>query len=162
MARLQFSLLIADADDDTRRMNVWTNYDTAATHLIDLAADLEMLWDAVRNVVMGRCVGADIHYHVDIGDWTNQGYNNEADIQEMAQITLGNNSGNRAVVNLPTFDEYWLVNSGAGKVLDVTQASVTNLFTILTEDSANGGINATDSHGVDMSRVISAVQRFAE
>jgi len=162
MAKLLFSLLIADADDDTRRMNVWTNYEPNGTHLVDLSQDIEMLWDAVRNIVLGRIVGADITFHVDIADWTQQGYNVEADIQEMAQITLGNHLGNRAIVNIPTFDEFWLVNAGAGKVLDQTQASVTGLFAILTEDSANGGINATDSHGVDMSRVISAVQRFAE
>jgi len=160
MARLQFSLLIADADDETRRMNVWTEWVAATTNLTDLSAALELLWDAVRNVTTGRLVGADVRFLVDIGDWTNQGYNNESDIQEMARITLGDALRNRAVVNIPTFDEFWLVNSGAGKALDQTQFAVTELLLVLTEDSAGGGINAADSHGVDMSRVISAVQEF--
>jgi hypothetical protein len=83
-----------------------------------------------------------------------------SDVQEKAKFFFRTSGGHRTHLSIPTFEETFFENAGAGKLVDRTDADVAILASILTEDTSNGGINATDSHGNDIVEFLYGEQFF--
>ena len=155
------TLSIQDADGQISPVSVYVSQDGLTTEA-DLIADyLEPLWDAVRPLVTGVLVDAFVTVQADISGFTNNTPTALSDIQEKALFTFRSAGGNRPVtLSLPTIKESIFTLSGAGFAVDDTNSDVAVFTVLMTEDLGSAGINATDSHGVDLVQYMKGIQYF--
>jgi hypothetical protein len=159
MAQIRLKYLIGDADDDEYPLHLYTTQDNGLG-LGDMQTLALAGWNKIRPVIRGSLAGVEAAQIIDFSGWTNQ-YFVDSDIEEQVLLTLGSaNPRWNSFLTIPTINELLLTNSGAGKELDVTLAAVTAFYTMLTEGIYSGGLGVTDSHGVDITRVVKSIQRF--
>ncbi len=155
------SLTVADANDTKSVITVYTSDDVGAT-VADLLADyVTVLWDAIRPLISGVLVDASVAVKMDISGLANNTPSVLSDVEEKAIFTMRPCGGLRASkLSLPTIKESVFVNSGAGEEVDLTNADVIAFFAVMESGVVDGGINATDSHGTDICKVIYGEQSF--
>jgi len=83
-----------------------------------------------------------------------------SDVQEKLLMNFATRFGQSFSISIPTLDETVLTLSGAGKEPDLSNASILALIALMTEDISNGGVDATDMHGEDITRYIDGHQKF--
>ena len=161
MPKVLVTLFIRDGDNDVGKVHAYIAYDTAV-HFGDLSPDyVEPLWDAVRPLITGQLIRATVIVDVDVDDYTNNAYSAISDVQEKAVfVFLPCLSTKPVLVTLPTVKETIFTLAGAGKEVDLTNADVTIFTVLMTEALGSGGINAKDSHDVDLCRFREAYQVF--
>jgi len=123
---------IADADGDQSVISIPVNFlDT-----LDGAALLyavEYGWDIIRPLLNGTLVNAGITIQMDISTFTVAAAAAISDVQEKAEFVFRAVGGFIKRISLPAFIETFFTSSGAGKLVDVTQAEVTAFNTLVTD-----------------------------
>lgn len=161
MAMAIISLVIRGTTTDTSIVSVFVSVDPGDT-VESLTADYALvLWDVIRPIITGVLVDVNITIKPDFSGWTNNTPTLFADVQEKADFRLRTCANDRLVrLSLPTISETIFENSGRGKLVDATNADVQAFYYVMSSALVDGGINATDSHGIDICSVISGEQLF--
>lgn len=160
---LQFFFTIADADNDVSTITI--NADDAAG--MNYAEAIENAWAIINPLVNGQLVSAGVTVKVDIADFTNAAAAAISDVQEKAEFIFRSVDQFKASISLPTFVETFFVNSGAGKLVDLTQSAVIAFIDMVTggiEDNAGTPVvsNPTTSHGEDLFALVEARQAWGK
>lgn len=159
MAHIRLTFTIGDADGDEYPLRIYTEQDNGLS-LGDMQALALAGWNKIRPCIRGTLMNVEASQVVDFSGWTNQFFS-DSDIEEQVLITLGTASRKwTSFLTIPTINELLLVNSGAGKELDITNATVITLYTMLTEGIFDNGLGVTDSHWIDITRVLKSEHRF--
>lgn len=163
MSTMLVTLTAADADNDLSTIQVYVDRDDGATVAELMTLYVEPLWDAVRPLITGVLVDAQIAVNADISTFTNNSPSALSDVQEKARfVFLTAPPRHPFSVSLPTADETIFGLSGAGALVDVTNSDVLAFTVLMTEDIGSGGINAVTSHGEDLSVFDIGLQNFRE
>lgn len=157
------SLSLQDSDGDTSPVSAYVNAGDGDT-IESLSEDYaQVLWDVVRPLVNGVLVGVNVSFAADFSGWTNNSPATISDVEEKAVFTLRVCGGLRPVkFTLPTVKESIFENSGAGKIVDTTNADYVDFAYALENGVVDGGIGMTDSHGADICGVIVGEQFFGK
>lgn len=149
---------IADADGDESVISIPVEFvDTLEG--ASLAFAVEYGWDIINPLLNGTLLRAGITIEMDIAGFTNAAANVLSDVQEKAEFVFHAVGGFIKRISLPTFIETFFTGSGAGKEVDITQASVTAFNTLIT-DGFEEALVSTDpllpvtDHGEDIDAFI--------
>jgi len=146
------NLTIEDADGDKSIIPI----DFSGAFTGDIDGLIENAWAIINPLVNGQLVDASVTISADISSLTNAAAAAIADVQEKAEFIFTDVSNQfRKSITLPTFIETFFTSSGAGKVVDVTQAAVTAFITMMTGGWDDGGgtpvtVTPTTSHFEDL------------
>jgi hypothetical protein len=155
------TLSLQDSDGDTSPVSI--NIDAGEGDTIDSLSEdyAQVLWDVIRPLVNGVLVAVNVSFKADFSGWTNNTPVTISDVEEKAVFSLRVCGGSRPVrFTLPTVKESIFENSGAGKLVDVTNSDYSALAYVLYSGVVDGGIGATDSHGSDICGVLFGEQFF--
>lgn len=164
MSVVKFTYTVMDKDGDKSpvffRANVPTN--TTVSGLNGTYA--KPFWDVVTNLCFGTLEGVSINIEPPWRDWNNLRSVAAviSDVEEKALFTFGTPLGNLVHMQIPTFYENYFTNSGAGKIVDLSNADILAFIALMTEGVGSGGLDAVDLHGTDISRFKTAVQWFGK
>lgn len=155
------SLSLQDSDGDTSPVSAYVNAGEGDT-IDSLSEDYaRVLWDAVRPLVNGVLVGVNVSFTTDFSAWTNNTPATISDVEEKAVFSLKVCGGSRPVrLSLPTAKESIFTNSGAGKLVDITNSDYVAFAHVLESGVVDDGIGMTDSHGNDICGVLFGEQFF--
>lgn len=158
------TLIIQDADGDTSSVSVYVGESQGGgdqTESYYFGVLLRPLWLAIKPLINGVLVDARVTISYGLDDFFNSTYDVYSDVQEKCQFLFMTSPPRHLVqINLPTIKESIFSGSGASKEVDRTNSDVQAFIVLMTEDVTNGGINATDSHGQDISLISDAKQVF--
>src|SRR4030043_195428 len=135
MPTAKMTYTIEDADGETFpiHVNVYiSNLVTAQEIFTDQA---ERLWDVIRPLITGVLtdIAVTLDYNENLDGMTNNTVDVLSDVQEKAKLTFRiDGAPLPARLTLPTIDEGFFTQSGAGKILDLTDADVTAFVTAIT------------------------------
>jgi hypothetical protein len=161
---IQFFFTVEDGDGDKSTITIngsdapGMNYEEA----------IENAWAIINPLVNGHLVSAGVTVIVDISGLTNAAAAAIADVQEKAEfIFRAIDSRFKATITLPTFVETFLTNTGAGKLVDLTQAAVIAFVDMITDgiaDSAGTPVesNPTTSHEEDLFALVTAREAWGK
>lgn len=153
---------IKDGDGDPSRIELFV--DPTLITVADIPAILEAVWDLVNPLINGTLATAGITFEADISGFTNAAAAAISDVQEKAEFVFRSAAQFIKRISLPTFVETFFTNSGAGKVVDTSQAAVTNFTTMIT-DGVDVGLNTIEfqtSHGEDLETFESGFQAWGK
>jgi hypothetical protein len=155
------SLTISDANNTLSTVTAYSADDALAT-VTDLFTDyVTVFWNAVKPLITGLLVGANVGLEMDITGLSNNTYSALSDVEEKAEFVFRVGGGGKPVrMTLPTIKESIFENAGAGANVDRTNSDVVAFLAVMTFDVVDDGISATDSHGSDLTSVVSAKQLF--
>lgn len=145
---------IADADGDQSVISI----PIAFLSTLDgdaFAFAVEYGWDIINPLLNGTLVNAGITIEIEIDGFTNAAAAAIADVQEKAEFVFHAVGGYLKRISLPTFIETFFTGAGAGKEVDVTQASVTAFNTLITSGFHEALVSTepltpTTEHGEDI------------
>lgn len=161
MATNLITLTIQDGNGELSPFSVYVTQDGADTVAEILTLYALPLWDALRPIINGVLVSAQVTVQADISEWDNNTITPISDIQEKALFHFFPSGGFRALtISIPTVLESIFTLSGAGFEVDMSNADVAVFTVLMTEDLGSGGINATDSHGTPLVRAGRGIQYF--
>jgi hypothetical protein len=162
MPILRTVFTINDGDDDKATIAIRSLVDGTVT--VD---DLESVyahpaWTSVVNLITGGLLKVTCEVEIDPSGWGDLRTSPSAlsDVEEKATFKFQTVQGHEVIMTLPTVDESIFINSGAGKLVDLSNADVLAFIILMTEDLTNNGVDAVDSHGEDISRFIEGKQDF--
>jgi hypothetical protein len=157
------TLSIEDAGGDTSPVSVYVEQDGLSTET-DLSENYaHVFWDAIRPLINGVLVDVKVSIAVDFSGWTNNTPSAISDIEEKIVYKFSTYGGNRPVqVTLPTALESILENGGRGKFVDFTDSDVNHFWYVMTNHLVDGGIDATDSHGSVLKKLLFGEQSFGK
>jgi len=159
------SISIADADGDIFPVSVHVSIPDATTlaDAISLYVD-PFYFTGLGMLTLGAPVSVKLIVEPDLQPYADFGGTPPAnsDVEEKARFVFRTATGFDVSMKIPAIWEDYFSNSGAGKEIDITNAAVITFIALMTEDIANGGIDAVDSHGHDLSRFVSAKQWFGK
>lgn len=163
MAKALISITVLDGDGDKSAFRTYVNVEDGDT-VTSLTEDfVHPLWDTLLNFLTGQFVSASIEIIPDTSEWQNTNAPQaDSDIEEKAKFTFLTATRHKVILSFPTMWEGYFINDGAGKVLDPTQADVIAFGALMTNAVVDGGINATDSHGDDISIFLGGSQFFGK
>lgn len=122
-----------------------------------------VFWDVVRPLIDGVLVAVNVSIPVDFSAWDNNTPSAISDVEEKAVFTVQICGQNRPVrLSLPTVKESIFEGSGAGKLVDETNADYVLFAYVLENNVVDGGIHMTDSHGIDVCGVLFGEQSFGK
>lgn len=157
---------VADGDNDPSIISIPVAFldslDGAA-----MAFAVEYGWDIINPLLNGTLINAGITIQVDIADFTNAAAAAISDVQEKAEFVFRAVGGFIKRITLPTFIETFFTGSGAGKEVDVTQASVTAFNTLMT-DGFHEALVSTEpltpvtDHGEDITTYVEGHQAWGK
>lgn len=157
---------IADGDNEQSVISIPVEFldtlDGAA-----LAFAVEYGWDIINPLLNGTLVNCGITIQVDIAGFTNAAAATIADVQEKAEFVYRAVGGFIKRISLPTFIETFFTGSGAGKEVDITQASVTAFNTLITGGFHEALVSTepltpTTDHGEDITTFVEGHQSWGK
>lgn len=157
------TLSIQDSDGDMSPVSAYVNAGEGDT-IDSLSEDYaQVLWDVVRPLVNGVLVAVNVSFKADFSAWTNNTPATISDVEEKVVFSLRVCGGSRPVrFALPTAKESIFENSGAGKLVDVTNSDYVAFAHVLENGVVDDGIGMTDSHGSDICGVLFGEQFFGK
>jgi len=158
--KARINITVEDADGETRPVHVWCLIDDATTLSDAINSYMKFLYDNISVFVQGAMPQASLTLFPDISGFEQFNSGALSDVQEGVVLTFRTTNRTETKLTIPTFTESYLTNSGAGKILDITDADVLLFLALMTEDDTNGGINAIDFHGSDVVQYLSSEQKF--
>lgn len=161
LARL--TLTVEDADGDRAPVSAMVSIDDATTLTDAVELYLHPFFNVIYLFLQGSVVEASMSIIPDTSTFVGFGNTPTAlsDVEEKALFKFATARGVRVVeMTVPTFYEGYFVNSGAGKEVIETDTDIQAFYVLMTNGVEDGGIDAVDSHGDDISRAISGFQQF--
>ena len=152
------NLTIEDSDLDKYTITVYKNMGYSVA-LGDWETDtVEFLWDTIRPLIDGVLTKATSTVEHFAEGFTNNIVDVLSDNQERAKFTFRNYYV-EPILTLPTFKEGLFTNSGAGKVVDITDTDVAAFIAVMTD---GGGFGAMDKHGTTIDFFVKAEQAWGK
>lgn len=158
--------VVSDAKGDTSTVTVPIP-DT--TDVADAALFVEALGPLIGALTDGALESAGINVEVDasgIGGWA--AASTLSDVQEKARFAFRTAGGFLKSLSLPTFIESKLVNSGAGKEVDLTDGDVSAFVTAMEDGLSVTGLGGTgsvfpsDYRGDDITTLVEAREAWGK
>jgi len=156
---------IQDSDGEIFPVRIYVSIDQSNTVAFYQTNLLEAGWNLIMPLITGILIRADLVHTVVPEDvfptWSNNVVDLLSDIQEKAKFTwAGTWQNTRFVLSLPTVREVIFTNSGAGKIVDITDSDVAAFLAFMLTSSAD--FTMVDSHQWDLTKLESAVQHFGK
>lgn len=158
------NFVVQDADGDKSIIPI----DFSGGFTGDIDGLIENGWAILNPLLNGSLVGASVTIEADISSLTNAAASAIADVQEGAKFLFRSLIGNfPKTITLPTFIETFFTSAGAGKEVDMTNASVIAFVSMIEDGWDDGGgtpveINPTTSHGEDIGSLEKATQSWGK
>lgn len=162
MARLVY--VIEDTDGETFPVTIHISIINAATITTIRDTVMKDGWDIIRPLITGLLKEALFIFEANPEDlsWTNNIVDVLSDIQEKAKFSWAvvNAPDSTFRLTLPTIHEAILTNSGAGKIVDITDSDVAAFIAYMETDGSP--ISIVDSHGFTLGSLQKAYQWFGK
>lgn len=120
---------IADADGDIGNLSFLAITETQVADE-DIATIMLGMWELIAPLQTGRLVGLGWHHNEGVFVGTPDVL---SDVEEKATFGFDAENNDHTRMSIPCFNEVFLVNGGAGKVVDLTQTEVTAFVTMITD-----------------------------